>query len=71
MAKNNDSVIGGILVAIGGISLIAEIIFLIVKPLKDGAPFELWTNRSIPASELSHESIFEKSIESFRIKDNK
>ncbi|OLS26197.1 MAG: hypothetical protein HeimC2_16090 [Candidatus Heimdallarchaeota archaeon LC_2] len=37
---NNDSVIGGILVVIGGISLIAEIIFLIVKPLKDDPPFD-------------------------------
>lgn len=40
LMANNDSVIGGILVAIGGISLIAEIIFLIVKPLTDEYPFE-------------------------------
>ena len=37
---NNDSIIGGILVVIGGISLIAEIFLLIVKPLTDGYPFE-------------------------------
>ncbi len=40
LMANNDSVIGGILVAIGGISLIAEIIFLIVKPLRDDPPFD-------------------------------
>ena len=37
---NNDSIIGGILVVIGGISLIAEIFLLIVKPLRDSPPFE-------------------------------
>ncbi|MHA2028866.1 MAG: helix-hairpin-helix domain-containing protein [Candidatus Kariarchaeaceae archaeon] len=37
---NNDSIIGGVLVGIGAVSLIAEIALLIILPLKDGAPFE-------------------------------
>ncbi|MFV2015027.1 MAG: hypothetical protein ACC656_06345, partial [Candidatus Heimdallarchaeota archaeon] len=37
---NNDSVIGGILVGVGAITLIVETYLLIILPLRDGAPFE-------------------------------
>ncbi|MCE7736572.1 MAG: hypothetical protein GPJ54_16945 [Candidatus Heimdallarchaeota archaeon] len=37
---NNDSIIGGILVGIGTVSLIVEIALLVILPIRDGAPFE-------------------------------
>lgn len=37
---NNDSIIGGILVGIGTVTLILEIALLVILPLMDGTPFE-------------------------------